>query len=428
MSMDIPSLYSLILKAKMAISTDTRTIAPGDIYIGLKGDNFDGNAYAKDALAKGAAYALIDNPIYKESEQYIVVENTYKTLEALATTHRMTFSIPILVIGGSNGKTTTKELVHAVLATHYRVHTTKGNLNNTIGVPLTLLAMPKDTEIAVIEIGANHPGEHIELMNVVRPTHILVTNNGADHLEGFGSLEGVRKANKEIFDCALAQNATAFVNKELSDLVKDSSAMKRTLYPEDTVQSIPGIQAGIVYAGTPIHSQLFGSFNEANIAAAIAVGKTFNISMEHIAQAVAAYEPSLKRSQIIEKNGYTIILDCYNANPTSMTLALNSFFESSTPKKRVIVVGDMFEVGETEMQAHKEILELIKSRADANDEVICVGPRFSTVFSGHQPSFSTFHFFPTPQEAKPFFESLDLSDKKIFLKASRGIKLEGILE
>jgi UDP-N-acetylmuramoyl-tripeptide--D-alanyl-D-alanine ligase len=420
--MEKDELYKLISEGGISISIDTRTIKSDDVYIGLKGDVFDGNAYAKDALDKGARLAIIDNAEYKADERCIVVENSYDTLKQLATMHRKGFSIPILVIGGSNGKTTTKELVTAVLARKYAVHTTRGNLNNEIGVPLTILAMSKDAEIAVIEIGANHPGEHTTLMNVVCPTHVLVTNNGKDHLEGFGSIAGVRKANKELFDCARPLKAKALVNKALPDLVEDSDGLDRILYPKDSVESMSGLQAGVSYDGTEIQSQLFGSFNEANILAAIAVGQQFEVPMSDIASAIAEYQPTLKRSQIIEKEGYTLVMDCYNANPTSMELSLKDFFDTTEAGTRVMVVGDMFEVGETEQQAHKETLELIEKNKDAHDYVMCVGPRFSL----HQANVP-FHFFPTPQEAKPFLESLSLNGKTVFLKASRGIRLEEIL-
>ncbi len=420
--MEINELYKVISEGGISISKDTRTIKPGDIYIGIKGDVFDGNALVKEALDKGARLAIIDNAAYKIDDRCIVVENTTTTLQELAAIYRQSFSIPLLVIGGSNGKTTTKELISAVLATTYKVHATKGNLNNERGLPLTLLAMPLDTDIAVIEIAADHANEHTEKMKIVAPTHVLVTNNGADHLEGFGSIEGVRKANKEIFDCARLQKATAFVNKLLPDLMEDSAGMERILYPATTIESISGLQAGLIYEGTVIQSQLFGSFNEANIVAAIAVGKQFNIPIETIAKAIQVYEPGLKRSQIIRESDHILIVDCYNANPTSMELSLKDFFYTSEAGKRIVIVGDMLEVGETETAAHEAILQMIKEQSDAHDVVMCVGPRFSL----HKNSFP-FHFFSSSEQAKVFYTTLDLQGKSIFLKGSRGIKLETIL-
>lgn len=421
--MDITTLYTLFSEHGFSFSTDTRTVKLGDIYFGLKGENFDGNEYAQVAIEKGAAFAIIDNAVFKKDDRYIVVANSLQTLQDLAKHHRTQFSNPFLVIGGSNGKTTTKELVHAVLSTQYKVHTTEGNLNNEIGVPITLLSLPKDTDIAVIEIGANHAQEHTLLMEIVSPTHVLVTNNGADHLEGFGTIEGVRAANKEIFDSAEKLHAHAFVNALLSDLVNDSHTLERTLYPEKEFFSTSTQLASVQYDGTTYQSTLFGSFNEANILAAIIVGQFFSVSIQNIQSAITDYVPTLKRSQVIEKNGHTLILDCYNANPTSMELSLKDFFRSTPAGSRVAIVGDMFEVGVTEDEAHRAILILLDQSSDPSDRIICVGPRFLK----HKDSFP-FTFFTSAKDAKPFYSSLLLQGKTIFLKASRGIHLETILE
>lgn len=423
--MDITELYGLIQNAQMRISTDSRTIQPGEVYIALKGDVYDGNSFVKEVLEKGALYAIIDDPAYKVDERCIVVANTVETLQALATLHRQRFTIPIIAIGGSNGKTTTKELITAVLVKKYHVHTTKGNLNNEIGVPITILSLTDAAEIAVIEMGANHSGEHTRLMKIVSPTHVLVTNNGADHLEGFTDLAGVRKANKEVYNCARFLQATAFVNKNLLDLVEDSQELNRVLYPEANIESTSQLYASLQYNGHPVTSQLFGSFNEANILAAMVVGDHFKVPMNTIVEAIANYQPTLKRSQIIEKDGYIMIIDCYNANPTSMKVSLEVFFQNSEAGKRIIVVGDMFEVGAMEEIAHREAADLIKAKIDANDVVICVGPRFS-LYEGHQGN-APFHFFANSQAARLFFQNLEWKNKKIFLKASRGIHLEDIL-
>ncbi|MFZ4499923.1 MAG: UDP-N-acetylmuramoyl-tripeptide--D-alanyl-D-alanine ligase [Minisyncoccia bacterium] len=418
--MDSPTLYALFSENGHSLSTDTRTIKPGDIYLGLRGEQFDGNAYAQAALEKGACFAVIDNPKYKADERYILVENTLATLQALAKLHREQFSIPVLAIGGSNGKTTTKELIHAVLSAKYRVHTTKGNLNNEIGVPLTILSMSSDTDIAVVEIGANHAREHTVLMDILSPTHVLVTNNGADHLEGFGSLAGVRSANKEIFDTA--KTAHAFVNKDLTELVEDSSTLQRTLYPTLSWRSASNIYAGINYGETSITSSLFGSFNEPNILAAIAVGDFFSVPIESIQTAIQEYTPTLKRSQVLVHDDHTIIMDCYNANPTSMELSLKDFFHTTSPGARVIVVGDMFEVGDAEAMAHSNVLEFIAKEKGVADIVICVGPRFSK-----NSALFPFTFFESAAQAKPFYGALSLHNKTVFLKASRGIRLEEML-
>lgn len=421
--MTLEEIYQLLAKNNLRISTDTRTLLPGDFFVAIRGEHFDGNQYAKAALDTGASFALVDNPSLSENPQCILVENTKETLEALATLHRNTFSIPIVVIGGSNGKTTTKELIAAVLETSFVTHSTKGNLNNDIGVPLTLLAMKKETEIAVIEIGANHPLEHTKLMHIIQPTHVLVTNNGADHLEGFGSREGVRNANKEIFDEAKKRKAHAFVPTDLKDLVADSERLTRTLYPEETVTSTSDSYASVMYKKRVFSSHLFGSFNEPNILSAIAVGEHFKVPLETIKDAIARYEPTLKRSQIIKKDDYTIVLDCYNANPSSMQLSLSDFLKYSSAGERIIIVGDMLELGEEEEASHRTLLAFLSRSTETNDTVFCVGPRLLK-----QKKEEPFHFFLESARARSFFNTLPLSGKKIFLKASRGIQLEEVIK
>lgn len=421
--MDLETLYREIKEKKLIISTDTRTLQPGNIYIAIKGEMFDGNTFAKDAIEKGARYAVIDNPDYVYNDQCILVDNTRLTLELLAQRHRNQFSIPILAIGGSNGKTTTKELIHAVLSKKYRTHTTKGNLNNDIGVPLTMLAMSEDTQCAVIEIGANHADEHTKLLDIIRPTHVLVTNNGRDHLEGFGSIEGVRSANKEIYDWALSNAAFAFVPKAYPDLIEDSQDLNRMLYPEKEHTSISGTYASISYDNIDVHSALFGSYNEANILAAITVGEYFSVPLFDIKVAIESYKPTLKRSELIKRDRYSLVLDCYNANPTSMTLALKDFCRITTPGSRIILIGDMLEMGTIEAAVHKEILELVRELVATEDQVLVVGPRFNAFAS----QFS-FQFFEMSDSTRVYFNTLPIDGKQIFVKASRGIKLEEVIK
>lgn len=415
-------IYTLIKERNLSVSTDSRTAGPGTIYIGLKGDLHDGNSYAGDAIKQGAEYAVVDNSKYKKDDRIILVDDSYKTLQELAHIHRMQFSIPILVIGGSNGKTTTKELISAVLSKKHLVHTTKGNLNNHVGVPLTLLSMPITTEIGIIEIGANHPGEHAELMKIVEPTHVLVTNNGADHLEGFGSVEGVRAANKEIYDWAHAKHATIFVNKEIVDLCEDTKNMNRVLYPIGDYKSSSDMYAAVTYNNIVIKTQLVGSLNELNILAAIAVGEYFKVPMEQMTEAFAGYVPTLKRSQLIVQGSTNVVLDCYNANPSSMELSLRDFFKVSNGHKRIIIIGDMLEIGETEQVAHLEVLNQIKDNIKEDDMVLCVGPVLCTF----KDKF-LFQFFQNSDDASETFNRLDLNNSYVFLKASRGIKLENVI-
>ncbi|MBP6857736.1 MAG: UDP-N-acetylmuramoyl-tripeptide--D-alanyl-D-alanine ligase [Candidatus Pacebacteria bacterium] len=421
--MNPEEIYKLISEKSFNISTDTRALSPGDIYIGIKGENFDGNMFVSQALEKGALYAITDLEENKNINKSLFVENTRETLEELAKIHRSQFSIPIIAIGGSNGKTTTKELISAVLQKKYKVHTTKGNFNNDIGLPLTILAMPLDTEIAVIEIGANHLEEHTKLLNIFSPTYVLVTNNGADHLEGFGSLAGVRKANKEIYDWAQENNAKTFVNKNISDLIEDSKDNETVIYPSKDFNSKSSLYAGVTYDGQDFSSSLFGSYNEPNILAAIAVGEYFDVNVKDIQEAVASYEPTLKRSQIINGGNYKIILDCYNANPSSMELALKDFFRQTKNGERIIITGDMFEMGEEEQMVHKEILDLLEKLREEKDVVIVVGPRFYQ----SKDNFP-FMFYKNTTDAKDYFDKLDIKNKTIFVKASRGMKLEELIK
>lgn len=419
--METTDLYNLIISH--GFSTDTRALAPGQIFIALRGENFDGNDMATTALLAGAAYAVIDKPSCKLNDAYILVHNTLETLQHVANIHRKQFSIPIIAIGGSNGKTTTKELVQAVLSKKYTTHATTGNLNNDIGVPLTLLTMPKDTEIAVIEIGANHPLEHTTLMDIISPTYVLITNNGADHLEGFGSLEGVRSANKEIYESARKQNGKVFVNRHIPDLCEDSEGLDRIMYPTKPVHGTSSLYAGVNYDGADITTSLFGSYNEPNILAAITVGEYFDVPLSDIKEAIQNYTPTLKRSQIINRPDYSVILDCYNANPSSMKLALEDFAKGSTGGKRFFIIGDMLEMGDEEARLHKEILDLVQTLTDPEDVVWCVGPRFGA-YSKEYP----FTFFEHAVDAKGPFSDINLIGKTIFLKASRGIKLEDVIK
>lgn len=420
--MTIDQIYSLIAKnGAFSISTDTRTVKSGDIYIGIKGDNFDGNDFASDAFIKGAHLVIVNKGI-PENDKYIIVDDTRKTLSDLAHCHRKQFNIPVIVIGGSNGKTTTKELVSAVLSKKYKTHVTAGNLNNDIGVPLTLLAMPTDIEIAIIEIGANHGGEHTELMDIVSPTCTLVTNNGADHLEGFGSIEGARKANKEIYDWGRENNIPSFVNKSIPDLIEDSNGCEQILYPKETYKSSSSLYAGLIYKDEMFETSLFGSYNEPNILAAIAVGEYFSVEINKIKEAIAEYSPTLKRSQLIKTEEYTLILDCYNANPTSMGLALNDFYNQTPSGRRIILMGDMFELGDEEDKSHGDMLKLLESLIE-NDETIIVGPRFYR----NRADFP-FNFFENADTAREYFNSLYLKNKFIFIKASRGTKIEEVIK
>lgn len=420
--MDIPTLYTKLGNITQGVSIDTRTITSGVIFFGIKGENTDGNIFAKDALEKGASYAIVDNPAYAIDERIILVENTLHTLQMLAAYKRSLMNYPVLVIGGSNGKTTTKELVITVLKKKYRTYGTAGNLNNDIGVPLTLLQLPVDTEFAVVEIGANHPGEHIALMEIVQPDFALVTNNGADHLEGFGSFEGVRQANKEIFDESKKIGTKVFVSSLEKDLVEDSYECIQMLYPQKTYTPLPGLTTGLIYDNVELRSKLAGDFNYKNILSAIAVGDFFDIAMQDIVDAIQSYEPTLKRSQLLQKDAYTVLLDCYNANPSSMNLAIQSFVSNTPAGSRIFIIGDMFELGEHETGAHRELIVLLEKSTAPDDTVLCIGPRL------YAQKNNIFHFYEKLEDAKKLFLDMKKDGAFILLKGSRGMKLENMLE
>lgn len=457
----IETLYEITIKKGLSVTTDSRSIPPQSAYFALKGEKFNGNHYAAESLQKGAHVAIIDDvALYKKQEihkgRYIIVVNVLQTLQALAAYHRKQCTIPIIAIGGSNGKTTTKELVTTVLATRYNVLSTTGNLNNDIGVPLTLLRLSPEHTIAVIEIGANHPHEHTMLMNMVHPTHVLVTNNGADHLEGFGSLEGARKANKEIYDWMYAQQKidqnlqqhltrTIFANKNIADIYEDSltplsnntslssqntehTTITHISYPQAEYASASRQTAALYYDRQLFSSQLFGSFNEANILAAITIGEYFSVPQTVIQQAIASYIPTSQRSQIMKKDDHTLILDCYNANPTSMTAALIDVCTlpyDTYPNGKIIIVGGMKELGTQSAQEHKAMLDFLIQHTTNKDTVLLVGKEFYEYRT--EPAYAAYTFFENSLTARPFFQSLPLTGTLVFLKASRGTALEQIL-
>jgi UDP-N-acetylmuramoyl-tripeptide--D-alanyl-D-alanine ligase len=423
--MQIESIYS-IYKNHPLISIDNRKIEPGCIFVGIKGERFDGNSFAKSALEAGAAYAVIDDKEFYIDERTLLVEDSLIALQQLAHLHRQTFQIPFIAICGSNGKTTTKELTHAVLSTTYKTFATKGNLNNHIGVPLTLLSMPPETEIAVIEIGANHLHETYELCKIAAPDFGVVTNNGKDHLEGFGNIENVIKANAELFDWLRKNQGTAFVNTNYPDLVKAAEGVKQLTYGSEAsndfvFKSVPGIYAGIENKknGSILTSQLFGEFNCDNIATAAHIALHFKVPESNIREAVKNYSPGMNRSQILVKNDITFYVDCYNANPSSMQLALESFANSAISPKGVIL-GDMLELGEYSEKEHAIIIDQLKSLQ--LDKVILIGKCFGRL----KDQIDCIHFNST-EEAKAWFDKQNFNGWSLLLKGSRGYTLEKLI-
>ncbi|WP_459211007.1 UDP-N-acetylmuramoyl-tripeptide--D-alanyl-D-alanine ligase [Aquimarina rhabdastrellae] len=423
--MTIQQLHTLFLDCK-SVCTDTRKIEPNDMFFALKGDNFNGNTYALQAISKGAKYAIIDEAPLEDNPQLILVDDVLKTLQELATYHRHYLDIPIIALTGSNGKTTTKELINAVLSTTFKTTATLGNLNNHIGVPLTLLSMNSHTEIGIVEMGANHHKEIDFLCTIAQPNYGYITNIGKAHLEGFGSLEGVLTAKTELYRFLEKKNGLVFLNQEDPKLVK-ASMLNKTYSFSQHKESDLKIQlsnanpmAIASFENESIHSQLIGDYNFTNIAAAIAIGHYFKISTKTIANAIKAYNPSNNRSQLITKGDCLIILDAYNANPTSMIAAIDNFKQiSNTPK--AIFLGDMFEVGNTSLEEHQVIVDyLIDS---AIDHIYIIGEWF------YQTSFKDIRInrFKTYDDFESSYTSNTII-KTILIKGSRGMKLERILD
>lgn len=415
-------LLKAFLKSR-AVCTDTRQILPGAIFFALKGANFDGNRYAQKAINDGCRIAVVDDSSLPEQEDFFKVEDVLTSLQHLAEDYRNTFNIPFFAITGSNGKTTTKELVHAVLSEKYRVHSTAGNFNNHIGVPLTLLAMPEDTEIAIIEMGASHVGEIAELCDIAHPDYGMITNIGKAHLDGFGGLQGVIKAKSELYRYIRIHGGQIFRNTDVDHLEELTMGMKEATYnSKDGPNNLQVTRANPTVSfsstlGGEIQTQLTGVYNMHNFAAAIAVGQYFEVSDSDILKAIQEYKPTNKRSQIEETDKNTVILDAYNANPTSMKLALENLATMEAPQK-FFIMGDMMELGDDSREEHEKALEL-SQMLGLNG--IVVGREFGAI------NQSVIAHFPTNLEAAEHLMSLGLKDHLILVKGSRGIKLEDVM-
>jgi UDP-N-acetylmuramoyl-tripeptide--D-alanyl-D-alanine ligase len=426
--MTITELYSIYL-AHPHVQTDTRKIKSGEIFFALKGENFNGNLFAQQALDAGASYVVIDEKQFYINEKTILVDDVLQTLQALATHHRRQFTIPFLAITGSNGKTTTKELINAVMQTTLKTYYTFGNLNNHIGVPLTILNIRQDAQFAIIEMGANHQKEIEQYCQWAMPTHVLINNCGKAHLEGFGGIEGVRKGKGELYDYASVNNAIVFRNTDLDYL--QTMASDRNITNQITYGSANANYVGrsIDHAGmidvavltpgleTLIKTQLVGDYNFANIIGAVAVGKTFGVSIQNIKQGLEEYTPTNSRSQLIKQGTNTIILDAYNANPTSMKLAIENFARTDYPNK-IIMIGGMWELGIDSLQEHQEIITLLQ-QWNWND-VILVGGDFAN--TKHE-----YIYFDNNAQAKEWLQNRAPQNTAILIKGSRATAMEKVL-
>lgn len=422
--MNIAALYE-IFRQHPSIQTDTRKLKNGDLFFALKGPNFNGNQFALQALEAGAAYAVVDEDIDAADGRIIKTEDTLVALQQLAKYHRERLNIPFIAITGSNGKTTTKELVHTVLSSHYITYTTQGNLNNHIGIPITLLSVKDDAQMAVIEMGANHQKEIAGYCDYAKPTHGIITNAGKAHLEGFGGIEGVRKGKGELFDYLRSTNGTAFAYDDynyLHEMIKGISSVTWYGTENGTVTghvktSEPFLSVTITKGAgfDEINTQLVGAYNLPNILCAITIGKYFGVPDEKIKQSIEQYTPSNSRSQLIEKDSNKIILDAYNANPTSMKAAIENFAQLHADKK-VLLLGGMMELGEESLQEHEALIGLLKQYKW--DNVVLVGGDFSKV------NHHGYTYLSNADEARNWLQQQQLQHAYILVKGSRSMQME----
>lgn len=419
--MNIDRLYELYVK-NPSVQTDTRKLRKGDIFFALKGPNFDGNTFVEKALNAGAVYAVTDEPPQTNDERIIRVDNSLLCLQQLAAYHRKQFNIPFIAITGSNGKTTTKELVHAVLSSHFVTYTTEGNLNNHIGVPLTILKIKKDAAMAVVEMGANHQHEIESYCNYAMPNYGLITNIGKAHLEGFGGEEGVKKGKGELFVYLESHGGMAFVNA-LDPNVKDLALkMTRKIYYGDSqgneiqiLKSDPFLK--IQTGNNPemiISTHLVGAYNAQNVLAAVTIGKYFDVPEFKIKHAIESYLPSNSRSQMIKQGSNTIILDAYNANPGSMKAAIENF-AAMKGQNKVLLLGAMKELGDSSKYEHEQLINLIEKYTWK--EVALAGIEFSSI---QHP----FHSFENSEEVGEWFRKSHFKDSLILVKGSRSMQME----
>ena len=401
--------WSFLIRNKdsLLVSTDTRNLPAGCVFFALHGEHFDGNKFAKQALEQGATLAIIDNPEYALPEGTLLVKDTLRALQDLARAWRRELGLPIIAITGTNGKTTTKELLAAVHATKYNIHYTQGNLNNQIGVPLTLLQITRAHELAIVEMGASHPGDIKELVDIAEPNYGLITNVGRAHLEGFGSFEGVQRTKQELYDYLLAHNGTIFRNADNPFLaaMENHATQLYTTLPHATQLYTTG--------SMPSGTHLVGEYNAENVSAAICVGEYFGISREQALDAIRQYVPTNNRSQAMQTASNQLIVDAYNANPTSMQAAINAF------KGDTYILGAMRELGEYSHLEHQNIVNMLAERKA--DTVFLVGEEY-------RQTTSPYPIFDRVEDLHKYLEEHPLKDRNILLKGSRSTKMESLLD
>ena len=430
----INDLYTLFISCNQKITTDTRQIEKGSIFFALKGDNFDANEFAISAIEQGCLYAVVDQPNFANGTSILLVEDVLNTLQNLAKMHRSHLKIPVIGITGSNGKTTNKELIHAVLSKKFNTYATKGNLNNHIGVPLTVLKIHKEHEIAIVEMGANHQGEIAMLSDICDPDFGLITNIGKAHLEGFGGEEGIKIGKSELYKYIEKKNGKIFINGNDPVLIELSRSIDKVYFGENNTFDIYGELAnnsefvelkwnttGNALDNMPlIRTHLFGHYNFVNVICAICIGNYFGVEKHLINEAISNYLPEMNRSQVKKTSTNTLILDAYNANPSSMMLAIKHFVRQPFPNK-FVVLGDMFELGDYSYQEHKLILDELFS----HPEVKCL--LVGTHFNQFKNDYLGFSFCENINLAQNFIENNKIAEFTILIKGSRGIALEKLV-
>ncbi|MRT91788.1 UDP-N-acetylmuramoyl-tripeptide--D-alanyl-D-alanine ligase [Ancylomarina sp. 16SWW S1-10-2] len=427
--MNISEIYTLFQKYPIVI-TDSRKVVANSIFFALKGENFNGNKFALNTLENGCRYAVVDEKEFAIDDRFILVEDVLTCLQSLSREHRRTLKLPILAITGTNGKTTTKELVNAVLKKEFRTSATQGNFNNHIGVPLTLLAMNSETEFGIVEMGASHPGEIKMLCEIAEPNYGLITNVGKAHLEGFGSFEGVKNTKKELYDYLFENDGKVFVNCKNEHLRSMLNKQKTVFYGDSEevfskasfIQAEPKliIEIRSILGKLYIKTQLVGAYNFENVLAAVTLGRYFNIDEIQIKEALEAYTPSNNRSQLMKTEKNVLFIDAYNANPTSMSAAIENF-ATMKMKNKFLILGDMLELGEESEKEHLNLLDLLDKK-ELSDTLL-VGHIFSNLSSIYK-----FKAFEKVDDLIIYLEELNLKNKYILIKGSRGIKLEKVIE
>lgn len=424
--MDIEYIHSAFLKCT-SVSIDTRKIEPNSFFVAIKGENFDANAFAKEALEKGASFVIIDNEDYFIDQRTILVDNSLIALQELAKFHRQYLKLPIIALTGSNGKTTTKELINVVLSKKFKTKATVGNLNNHIGVPLTLLSFNSETEIGIVEMGANHKKEIEFLCELAQPDYGYITNFGKAHLEGFGGVEGVIEGKSEMYNYLSQNDKLAFINLEDKIQVEKSKTLKSYSFgvnKEDANVNISSIAANpfveISFSNLLIQTHLIGLYNANNSNAALAVGKYFEVDDVAIKEALESYIPENNRSQLISKGTNQVILDAYNANPSSMAVAIENFLQLDNSNK-IMILGDMFELGKESLQEHNVIVNLLLDEKD----IVCyfIGKEFYST----RVEKDNFNFYETFDDFSDYLSETKIKNSSILIKGSRGMALERTL-